>query len=208
VIPDGPHTLPSDPFAPPEVVAVRLVEGIATVDDLDAFLADLDTVAAETGCTVQAFDARYVADRAHLRRAVDLADRAIRRGENVARERGVEILLYAAGRRQIDRALTMGVAEGTHSVVVLVDAPDPDVAVATDDGVDASRTDGERTVTERESAAANRVRDRLDPADTLGAYDPDRVRAFFDVSDRELAATDGDLVDLVRERVALLDVAK
>jgi KEOPS complex subunit Cgi121 len=34
------------------------------------------------------------------------------------------------------------------------------------------------------------------------------VRAFFDVTDRELAATDGDLADLVHERVALLDVRK
>jgi KEOPS complex subunit Cgi121 len=168
---------------------MRLVEGVATVDDLDTFLADLDRIGGEYGCTVQAFDARYVVDRAHLRRALDRADRAMARGENVARERAVEVLLYAAGRRQIDDSLTMGVSEGETPVVVLV------AGSATAD-----------TVTE--TAAADAVADLLRPAETLGAYDESRVRAFFDIGDTELATTDATLTDLVHERVALLDVSK
>ena len=169
---------------------MRVVDGVADVDDLDAFLARLDEVAAEHGVTVQAFDARYVVGRTHLERAVELADRAIARGENVARERGVEILLYAAGRRQIDDALTMGLCEGrTPTAVVVSDA----------DGDDAA-----------EAAAAAAVEDLLDPATTLDDDDDDagRIRGFFDVTETELDATDGDLADLVAERVALLDVEK
>jgi KEOPS complex subunit Cgi121 len=167
---------------------MRVVDGVADVDDLDAFLARLDEVAAEHGVTVQAFDARYVVGRDHLERAVELADRAIARGENVARERAVEILLYAAGRRQIDDALTMGVREGrTPTVVVVSDAAGDGAA---------------------EAAAADDVAGLLDPAATLDDHDADRVRAFFDVTETELDATDGDLADLVTERVALLDVEK
>jgi KEOPS complex subunit Cgi121 len=167
---------------------MRVVDGVADVDDIDAFLARLDEVAADHGVTVQAFDARYVVGRDHLERAVELADRAIARGENVARERGVEILLYAAGRRQIDDALTMGVREGrTPTVVVVSDAESDETA---------------------EAAAASAVGGLLDPAATLDDYDADRVRAFFDVAEAELDATDGSLVDLVAERVALLDVEK
>lgn len=167
---------------------MRLVEGIAAVEDLDSFLGDLDAVADETGCTVQAFDARYVLGRAHLERARELADRAIDRGENVARDRSVEILLYAAGRRQIDQALEMGIGEGELPTVVLVDA-----------GSDGSGD---------EDAAAAAVRDLIDPADTLGDFDEDRVRDFFDVTLAELDAVAGDLADVVLERVALLDVEK
>ena len=163
---------------------MRLVEGVADVDDVDAFLAEL-TEAVGEGRTVQAFDARYVVDRTHLERAVELADRAFERGENVARDRGVEILLYAAGRRQIDRALEMGVSEGRTPAVVLVD--DDDSAEAT---------------------AADRIAASLDPAETLGGYDEARVRSFFDVTDAELEAVDGTLADLVRERVALLVVER
>jgi KEOPS complex subunit Cgi121 len=164
---------------------MRLVEGTATVEDVDAFLAELAAVGEATGCTVQAFDARYVMGREHLERAVELADRATERGEAVADDRAVEILLYAAGRRQINRAFEMGVGEGERPLVVVVDG-------------------------EEEAAAAEQVGELLAPADTLAAEhaDPVRVRSFFDVSDEEVAALAGDLQDLVLERVALLDVEK
>jgi len=171
---------------------VRLVEGEVDVDDVDAFVAELDGIAAETGATIQAFDARYVVNRRHLERAVELADRAIDRGENVARDRAVEILLYAAGRRQITDALELGVSAGQNRVVVLVDSGEAA------DGTDA----------EADAAAALRsdVLDAVEP--TLGEYDAERVRAYFDVGDAELDVVDGDLETLVLERVALLVVEK
>jgi KEOPS complex subunit Cgi121 len=173
---------------------MRLVEGIAEIDDLQAFLDRLTEIGDAHGCTVQAFDARYVVSEAHLRRAVELADRAIERGNAVARDRGVEILLYAAGSRQIDRALTLGVEEGEFSVVVLVSEP--------------SKAESSTAPTDAELDAAEAVEQRLTPASTLGEFDPERVCAFFEIGDREREVVDGDLTDLVLERVALLDVEK
>ncbi|WP_254832822.1 KEOPS complex subunit Cgi121 [Haloglomus salinum] len=178
---------------------MRLVEGIVHVageaepnapeavpvfDGVDALVAELDAVAAD-GVTVQAFDAGLVVDRRHLERAVELADRERERGEGIARGRAVEVLLYAAGRRQIDRALEMGVSPGATRAVVLVASEHADAD---------------------EAAAADAVRELVEPAETLGDYDESRVRAFFDIDDAELAATDADLPALVRERVALLVV--
>lgn len=191
---------------------MRLVAGVAEVADLDAFLGRIDEIAAETDCTVQAFDARYVTGPDHLRRALRLADRAFERGENVARERGVELLLYAAGRRQIDDALEMGLSEGTTPAVVCV-AADPGGAGGRDDERD-SVEDEQNESADRERRAAERVASLLrdarhvGPEGTLDATDPERVRTFFDVTDRESAATDATLADLVAERVALLDVRK
>ncbi|WP_117593807.1 KEOPS complex subunit Cgi121 [Haloprofundus halophilus] len=164
---------------------MRLVEGVADVGDVDAVVAALGDIAEEYGTTVQAFDARYVADRAHLERAVELADRAIERGENVAHDRAVEILLYAAGRRQIDRAFEMGLREGRLPLVVVVDGG-------------------------AESTAVDSVVDelRLDGTTTLGEYDRNRLFEFFEITERELEATDGTVSEAVRERVALLDVEK
>lgn len=179
----------------------RIVEGVARIGDVDAFLDDLDAVAAATGTTIQAFDARTVVSRDHLRRAVELANRAFDRGENVARDPGVEILLYAAGRRQIEDALDLGVAAGECPVVALVLAGGAVPGQAVDRSRDGPEGGGL-------DAAVARLQDLLEPADTLGAYDPDRVRTLFDVTNQELAATDGGLPDLVLERVALLDVEK
>jgi len=165
---------------------MEVVEGRADIDDVGAFVDDLDGIGKRHGVTVQAFDARYVVDRAHLERAVELAERARDRGETIADDFGVEILLYAAGRRQINRALEMGVSEGSCPVVVVV---------VGDSGND-------------ERAATADLWDHLTEDATLGAYDAERVRAFFDVTDTELGATEGTLADAVRERVALLPVEK
>jgi KEOPS complex subunit Cgi121 len=166
---------------------MRVVEGVAEVDDVDAFVGRLQDIGDERGCAVVAVDARSVVDRAHLERAVELADRARERGEAIADDHGIEILLYAAGRRQIQRALAMGVPEGESPVAVVVH---------------------DRTGTGDEDAAAAAVADLLDPAETLGTYDEARVREFFAIDDTELAATDATLSELVRERVALLTVEK
>jgi KEOPS complex subunit Cgi121 len=164
---------------------MQVVEGEAVVEDVDEFVGRLSDIGEESGVAIQAIDARYVVDREHLQRAVALANRAGERGEAIARDRAVEILLYVAGRRQINRALEIGVAEGTTPVVVVVDGGPG--------GGD-------------ESGAVAAVGDLLDPAETLGDSDPERVRDFFEVTDRELAATDGTLADAVRERAALLVV--
>ncbi|PSQ39701.1 KEOPS complex component [Halobacteriales archaeon SW_12_71_31] len=140
-----------------------------------------------------------------------LADRARGRNEGIARKRAVEVLLYAAGRRQIDRALAMGLTEGTTAAVVLADAEGSGTgSVEVHDGrPEASEvgTDDPDPPEERERATLAAVCDLawFEPGPvTLG--DPERLRAFFDVGEAELAATDAALADLVRERVALLVV--
>jgi KEOPS complex subunit Cgi121 len=163
---------------------MEVVDGRVTVADVDAFLADLAAVAEAHDVTVQAFDARYVVDRTHLERAVTLADRAFDNDTNVARNRAVEILLFAAGRRQIERAMAMGVEAGENRVVVVVDGPGD------------------------ESAAAAALREQIEPEETLGDFDRDRVMDFFDITEQELAATDAGLPALVHERVALLVVER
>ena len=176
---------------------MEIVDGRADIDDVGAFVAQLGDIADSHGVTAQAFDARYVVDRAHLRRAVDLATRAIERGEAIADDRGVEILLYAAGRRQINRAFEMGVSAGDCPVVVSV--------------VDCESHDwsGENTgSTADEQTAAGAIADLLDDERVLGEYDRGQLSDFFWITERELAATEGGISDLVRERVALLVVER
>lgn len=163
---------------------MRLVEGRASVDDVGAFVDELAAIGDEHGAVVQAFDARYVAGRDHLEAAVRSATRAREHDDAIADDPAVELLLYAAGRRQIDRALAIGVEAGEGPVVVVVDGGD-------------------------EPAAAEAVEALLEPAETLGtARDEAAIRGFYDVPDGELEATGASLEDLVIERVALLAVEK
>ena len=165
---------------------MRTVTATMTIDDLDGFLADIEAISEATDAAIQCFDADYVAGDRHLRRAVELAERAREQGTAVAREPAVEILLYAAGRRQINQALEMGVDEGETTVVGVVSGGD-------------------------EAAAEQRVQELLGTtgtADPVSLGDAETIRVFFDIGDREVAVVDGDLEDIVLERVALLDVEK
>lgn len=165
---------------------MRTIAATTTIDDLDGFLAEIDAISEATGAAIQCFDADYVAGDRHLRRAVELAERAREHGTAVAREPAVEILLYAAGRRQINQALEMGVAEGDSDVVSVVSGGD-------------------------EAAAEQQVRELLGASDAgrdVPRGDAETIRTFFDIGDAEVGVVDGDLEDIVIERVALLDVEK
>jgi len=168
-----------------------ILAGYGDVDDVDRFVSWLRDVGTAHDCAVQAFDARYVADETHIETAVARANRAFERGENVARDRSVEMLLYAAGRRQIDQAVEMGVPEGEGVPMVVV--VDPDTEANSD-----------------ESGAVQAIRERLDVDDAVlpGERDEAVIREFFDIGDAEVEAAATDLSGLVRERVALLEVEK
>lgn len=153
----------------------------AQYESLEEFLEALRAVDQQYDVLLQAFDARYVAGEAHLRAALEHATRSMARGENIADELAVEVLLYAAGRRQIDRAMELGLGTGEQSVIVLLAG-------------------------DREAEAATAVRELIEP----GPVEPDEelVAEYFEITPAERRATTGDLVALVCERVALLDVEK
>ncbi|MDJ1432793.1 KEOPS complex subunit Cgi121 [Halostagnicola sp. A-GB9-2] len=182
---------------------MELLEGRLELEDLDAFVARLGELGDRHGVTIQAFDASYIAGERHLERSIELADRARERGENVARDRAVEILLYAAGRRQIDRALEMGVSEGGNRVVVLFDAGGNGEGSGDDrensDSGESGETRARKEVIEAE---------QFDPEPTLEGPNEETLQSYFDITSAEREATDAGLEDLVCERVALLEVEK
>lgn len=160
---------------------MEIVFGRVGIPDVDAFLGQVREIGDRSGSAVQAIDARYVAGTDHLEAAVTLARRARERGEAIADDPALEILLYAAGTRQIDRGLTIGVSEDTDVAAIVIDGGD-------------------------EEAAAADVRDTVVAEETDPDPDLDAITGWFDITEAERGATDASLEDLVRERVALLTV--
>ncbi|SEH37118.1 KEOPS complex subunit Cgi121 [Halopenitus malekzadehii] len=202
----------------------HLLAGDLAIDDLDAFLGTVRTIREETNAVIQVVDARYVVSRTHLDRAVARAERAIDRDAAVASDPAVEVLLYAAGRRQIDEALGMGVEEGSMPAIAIVYPSSPTRGDEDDRQNETARrgtTPPRETTPEAVSAALERLEERFDDATRHSpgertaveswledVTDPGRIRSFHDVTETELAATSGTLRDLIEERVALLDVEK
>lgn len=127
---------------------------------------------------IQAMDASMIVSGRHAAFAAEKAMAAFAEGRNVAKDPGIEILRYASGQRQIERALMLGISNTTERAVLVVigDVPSEEL-------------------------------DRLIEQDrgTI-TFDEDRVRHFFDITDAEIEAAGRDkLPELVIERVALVD---
>ncbi len=96
------------------IVANGEVQDVKTVLDL------ADLVSKKHGVTVQLFDADAVYNQRHLETAILHAERAFQEGRNAAKSLGAEILLYAAGERQVQRAIeAAGIRVGSKRTVIL-----------------------------------------------------------------------------------------
>lgn len=166
---------------------MRLLERTSVVDDLDDYLGRLDTLRDEHGVALQALDARYVVSPLHVKEAVEKAERSFERGENVADTLSMEILLYAAGTRQIDVATRAGLRRGENDTVFVVV------------GEEETNLD----------TVADEVRAFTYEPDSFEYGDKERLTDFFNVGRDEREAVGDDKLELmVLERVALLDVNK
>ena len=75
---------------------------------------------------VQLMNADAIAGKEHLQHGIIHAINAFERGENLANDLGIEILLRTSGQRQISKAFNLlGLKEGEMNMaVVLIDCPD------------------------------------------------------------------------------------
>ena len=101
----------------------------------------------------------------------------------------MEIMLYASGTRQIERALTMGVKEGNNRIAVVLS--------------------GENEMDEAQVEVRGLI-DTIDPAVLdYSESKRDLITKFFNITPEERDAVgDEKIPELVLERVALMEVIK
>jgi KEOPS complex subunit Cgi121 len=157
---------------------VRLLFGRPKIKDKDAFLAALREAQNRHSCVIQAIDATLVVDERHAAFAAEKAMRAFSERRNVAKDLGLEILRYASGQRQIERALSMGVSEATQRVALIV----------------------------MENGTPLEISDIIEVDGDGPRFSPTAVKKAFEIGDAEIeAAGEERIPDLVLERVALID---
>lgn len=111
------------------MTGLMIVGGKVDIKDVKAFIKALVDIGKECGVTVQAVNADKVAGRSHIEFAADKAVEAFRQKANLARDLGMETMLYLRGRRQIEKALELGVKEGMNDVAIVIIGDNPGCAV-------------------------------------------------------------------------------
>ena len=162
---------------------IRILEGSVTVDNVDEFLLRLREKGIESNSVIQAFNADKLAGKEHLMFAVEKAISSFERGKNVANDLAKEIMLYAAGTRQIKKAVKLGIHEGKNNIVLVAIGDEPDLSDFDD----------------------------IKPAPVLlyAESKTEELMDIFNITDEEIESVGTDRIpELVLERVALVDVMK
>ncbi len=149
----------------------------------EAILAEGKKLAVRLGVEILLMNADLVFGKDHVESAIEHAERAFKRGTNVATSKMMEVMLYASGERQLSTAIKkLGLKKGTTRVVLVVsdsrrvDEVLRDLKVSRDDSVLEGRAE--------------------------------KLRAFG-LSQKALGSVaKGMVLDLVLERVALVDTLK
>jgi len=171
---------------PPAVSDIRAAR--CTVHDLPSFLRDLRSTANDLDTHIICFNADMIAGRVHAAAAVERAVRAFEEGVNISNNLEMECLLFAAGSRQCTIAASFGIHIGENRVYICCYPAQPGVWAAL----------------EPMFCFVQENRDTIDPEKRA------QLMNIFAISTEEITAAGGDerFVDLVLERVALLQVIR
>jgi KEOPS complex subunit Cgi121 len=91
------------------------------IKDIESFVQQLNEFSFQEQLVIQAFDAKGIYGKDHVVSAVNHAKRAFQQGMNATNTLALEILLYAAGERQIQKAIKkMGIKKGKQGIVFLL----------------------------------------------------------------------------------------
>ncbi len=166
--------------------AIRLIFGQPAIKNRAELISALRDLSASHGCVIQVLDADKIVSVRHLCLASKKALKAFAERRNIAKDPGVEILRYASGERQIERALSIGLSGCTKRIALILAPAPADASCSFPDA----------------SELSSIIED-----DGLGcAFDEERVKEAFNISEEEIrAAGESRIPDLVLERVALVD---
>ncbi len=164
-----------------EMICIR--EGTICIDDTEKFLVKIKKAGKDKNIVIQAFDAGKLAGEEHLRFAIKKAMDSFKTGRNIANDLAKEIMLYAAGTRQINTAMKLGVHNGENNIAL----------VAIGEVIDLSEF--------------NEIIPK--PVLQYEVSKNDALMEIFNITEEELKAREKDKIpELVIERVALVDVMK
>jgi len=100
---------------------IKIIGAKGNIKDIDVFLKKIEDFANKNNLVIQSFNADMIYGEDHIISAVEHATRAIERKTNTTNSLEKEILLYAAGERQLKLAIPkMGIKEGDGNIALVL----------------------------------------------------------------------------------------
>jgi len=162
---------------------IHILEGTIFIKDIEIFLAKIKEISKGKDTVILALDADKLAGKEHLMFAIEKAMKSFKTGRNIANDLGKEIMLYAAGTRQINRAMNIGVHNGNNNIALVAIGDDVDLSLFEE-------------ITRKHVLQYEGSKNR-------------GLVEIFNITDEEIKVVGVERIpELVLERVALVDVLK
>lgn len=162
-----------------------ILTGITYIKKVSDFLNKINEIASESEVLIQAMNSNMIAGYEHVMYAIEKANKSFETNKNVAKDKGIEIMRYAAAKKQIEDAFSLGIAEGNNNILLIVLGNEKDTLKA--------YNELKKTVTEK---------DLLEYTAEKKFY----IMQQFKITLEELNVVGEDKIPkLVKERVALVD---
>ncbi len=162
---------------------LKIIGATGKVDSVNKFISRAREYISDSNSLLQFIDAESVLGKEHIQSAIEHSIRAFERQDNISTNLAMEILIYTAGKPQIQNALEeIGIKNGCEKMAVIAD--------------DKIKINGLL-------AHLNLKRD-----DNVLEFNESKLRKFG-ISTSEIMACDKEKIkDLILERVAMVDVRK
>ncbi len=158
-----------------------------TVGDRSEFLSAIQSIARKNSTHIICFNADNMAGQRHVKSALYYAQRSFFSGKSISNSIEMEALLYAAGSRQCNIAALFGIHEHENAMYVC--------SCPVNENVWDELSYHMHFVSEAWEEITPEKKERL--------------RSFFNITEAELALVgDERIIDLVLERIALLEVCR
>ena len=162
---------------------IHILEGTIFIKDIEIFLVKIKEIKKGKDTIILALDADKLAGKVHLLFAIEKAMKSFKTGRNIANDPGKEIMLYAAGTRQINRAMNIGVHNGNNNIALVAIGDDVDLSLFEE-------------ITRKHVLQYEGSKNRV-------------LMEIFNITEEEIKAVGVEKIpELVLERVALVDVLK
>ncbi len=173
---------------------IKVVGAKGSIQDIDLFFKQILNLSKEYNVVIQAVDADIVYGKNHLISASEHAVRAFKQKKNSTNSPAMEILLYASGERQIQRAIQkVGIKKGKINIaLVFVGGVQKEEKGKVSD-----------TVVGEILEALNLIRD-----DKVLEGDIDTLRKFGITQQELMTVPKNKQGNIILEKVAMVDVIK
>jgi KEOPS complex subunit Cgi121 len=173
---------------------IVVIGAYGSIKNIDSFVEQLLLFSQKENLIIQVFDATAVYGKDHLISATTHAQRAFEQGRNATNSLALEILLYAAGERQIHKAIRkIGVKKGEQQIAF----------VLVNDTKQNTKTHIKKTVITKLLQTFD-----LSSNENVLKGNKDTLKRFG-ISAKEISTVpESHYEDLILEKVALVDVIK